>query len=156
RLCGARLLQINELNQGDRLDEQIVKMLAGREALSARFLHKEFFEFQPTAKPWLRTNHKPVITGSDDGIWRRIMLIPFSRKFSEQERDTDLESRLSAERDGILAWMVEGCLDWQRIGLAPSSRVRRESNTYRKASDLFGEFLDDETITDPAQRVPQG
>src|SRR5262249_41956058 len=84
------------------------------------------------------------------------MLIPFSRKFSEQERDTDLESRLSAERDGILAWMVEGCLDWQRIGLAPSSRVRRESNTYRKASDLFGEFLDDETITDPAQRVPQG
>ncbi len=86
RLCGARMVQINELNQGDRLDEQVVKMLAGREMLSARFLHKEYFDFWPTAKPWLRTNHRPVITGEDDGIWRRIALIPFKRKFAEGER----------------------------------------------------------------------
>lgn len=156
RLCGARSLQINELQQGDRLDEQIVKMLAGREMLSARFLHKEFFDFWPTAKPWLRTNHKPIITGEDDGIWRRLHLIPFRRKFSEGERDPWLEPKLLEERDGILAWMVRGCLEWHRIGLKPSATVRRESAAYRKESDLLGEFLDERTVNDPASRVEQG
>lgn len=155
RLCGARLVQINELNQGDRLDEQVVKMLAGREMLSARFLHKEYFDFWPTAKPWLRTNHRPVITGEDDGIWRRIMLIPFKRKFAEDERDPWLESKLLEERDGILAWMVRGCLDWQRGGLKPSPLVRKESATYRKESDLLGEFLDEKTEADPNERIEQ-
>lgn len=156
RLSGARLLQINELNQGDRLDEQVVKMLAGREMLSARFLHREFFDFWPTAKGWLRTNHRPVITGEDDGIWRRIMLIPFKRKFAEHERDPWLESKLLEERDGILAWMVEGCLQWQRDGLKPSPLIRRESAGYRKESDLLGEFLDERTESYPDGRVDQG
>jgi putative DNA primase/helicase len=156
RLCGSRLVQINELNQGDRLDEQIVKMLAGREMLSARFLHKEYFDFWPTAKPWLRTNHRPIITGEDDGIWRRIMLIPFRRKFAEHERDPWLESKLLEERDGILAWMVAGCLDWQRHGLKPSALVKRESATYRKESDLLGEFLDERTRPDSNEKVEQG
>ena len=155
RLCGARLVQVNELNQGDRLDEQVVKMLAGREMLSARFLHKEYFDFWPTAKPWLRTNHRPVITGEDDGIWRRIMLIPFKRKFAEDERDPWLESKLLKERDGILAWMVQGCLDWQRDKLKPSPLVRKESAIYRKESDLLGEFLDEKTEADPNERIEQ-
>jgi putative DNA primase/helicase len=156
RLCGARLVQINELNQGDRLDEQVVKMLAGREMLSARFLHKEFFDFKPTAKPWLRTNHRPVVTGEDDGIWRRIMLIPFKRKFSESERDPWLEQKLLEERDGILAWMVEGCLGWKRHGLNPSALIRRESAAYRTESDLLGEFLDERFDSDPNGKVEQG
>lgn len=155
RLCGARLVQINELNQGDRLDEQVVKMLAGREMLSARFLHKEFFDFKPTAKPWLRTNHRPVITGEDDGIWRRIMLIPFKRKFSESERDPWLEQKLLEERDGILAWLVDGCLDWKKHGLKPSALIRRESATYRTESDLLGEFLDERTDSAPNGKVEQ-
>jgi putative DNA primase/helicase len=155
RLCGARHLSINELQQGDRLDEQVVKMLAGREMLSARFLHKEFFDFWPTAKAWLRTNHRPIITGEDDGIWRRIMLIPFRRKFAESERDPWLEQRLLEERDGILAWMVEGCLQWQRVGLKPSQLVRGESGAYRKESDLMGEFLSDKTDIDPGSRIEQ-
>lgn len=155
-LCGARLAQINELGQGDRLDEQVVKMLAGREKLSARFLYKEHFEFYPTAKPWLRTNHRPVVTGEDDGIWRRVCLIPFRRKFAEHERDKWLEGRLLDEADGILAWMVDGCLAWQQSGLKPSRLVRLESSTYRKESDLLGEFLDDDTVVDAAGRVPQG
>ncbi len=154
-LCGARLVSINETQSGDRLDEQIVKQLAGREPISARFLHKEFFQFQPTAKPWLRTNHKPIITGEDDGIWRRIHLIPFARKFSEDERDPWLESKLLEERDGILAWMVQGCLEWQRHGLKPSALVRKESATYRKESDLLGEFLDEMTAAAPDARVEQ-
>ncbi len=155
RLCGARLVQINELNSGDRLNEQIVKMLAGREMISARFLHKEHFDFWPTAKPWLRTNHRPVITGEDDGIWRRIMLIPFKRKFAEHERDPWLESKLLAERDGVFAWMVAGCLDWKKVGLKPSPLVRRESATYRTESDLLGEFLDETTERDPNGKIEQ-
>lgn len=155
RLCGARLVQINELNQGDQLNEQVVKMLAGREMLSARFLHKEYFDFWPTTKPWLRTNHRPVITGEDDGIWRRIMLIPFKRKFPEGARDPWLETRLLEERDGILAWMVRGCLEWQRSGLKPSPLVRKESAIYRKESDLLGEFLDEKTEPDPNERIEQ-
>lgn len=154
-LCGARLVSINETQSGDRLDEQIVKSLAGREMISARFLHKEFFDFWPTAKPWLRTNHKPIITGEDDGIWRRLQLISFARKFSEDERDPWLESKLLDERDGILAWMVQGCLAWSRHKLKQSASVRRESATYRKESDLLGEFLEEMTKADPDTRVEQ-
>lgn len=157
RLCGARAVQANELQQGDRLDEQVVKMLAGREMLSARFLHREYFDFWPTAKPWLRTNHRPVVTGDDDGIWRRLHLIPFRRRFTEEERDPWIEQKLLDERDGILAWMVRGCLDWKRGGgLRPSQTVRRESAAYRKESDLLGEFLDDRTERAPDARVAQG
>lgn len=155
RLCGARLVSINETQSGDRLDEQIVKTLAGREMISARFLHKEFFDFWPTAKPWLRTNHKPIITGEDDGIWRRLHLVPFARKFAEHERDPWLESKLLEERDGILTWMVQGCLDWQRHKLKQSTSVRQESATYRKESDLLGEFLEEKTKANPEARVEQ-
>lgn len=154
-LCGARLVSINETQSGDRLDEQIVKSLAGREMISARFLHKEFFEFWPTAKPWLRTNHKPIITGEDDGIWRRLQLISFARKFSEDERDPWLESKLLEERDGILAWMVRGCLAWRQHKLKQSASVRRESASYRKESDLLGEFLEEMTKANPETRVEQ-
>lgn len=156
RLCGARYLGINETGQGDRLDEQVVKMLAGRETLSARYLHQEFFDFQPTAKPWLRTNHRPIIVGEDDGIWRRVHLIPFRRQFAEHERDPWLEQKLLEERDGILHWLIEGCLEWQRDGLKPSATVRRESAAYRKESDLLGEFLEDKTLRGPDARVEQG
>jgi P4 family phage/plasmid primase-like protien len=155
RLCGVRLTLINELGQGDRLDEQVVKWLAGREQMSARYLHREFFDFWPTAKCWLRTNHRPVITGDDDGIWRRIHLIPFRRKFEGHERDPKLEEKLMHESAGIFAWMVRGCLEWQRIGLKPSRTVRAESAIYRKESDLLGEFLEDETHADSDAKVSQ-
>ena len=87
KLFGARLISVNELAAGARLDEQVIKQLAGREPISARFLHKEFFDFLPTGKVWLRTNHRPVITGEDDGIWRRLVLLHFKRKFSAEEQD---------------------------------------------------------------------
>ncbi len=130
-------------------------MLAGREQISARYNYGEFFDFWPTAKPWLRTNHKPIIVGEDDGIWRRLHLIPFTRKFAEHERDPHLESKLLEERDGILAWMVRGCLEWQRLGLKPSATVRRESATYRKESDLLGQFLDEMSTAKPESRTEQ-
>lgn len=154
-LAGARYVSINELQSGDRLDEQVVKQLAGREMISARFLHKEFFDFLPTFTPWLRTNHKPVITGDDDGIWRRLVLIPFQQQFSGQAKDPNLEQKLMEERDSILGWMVEGAVKWQRDGLKPSSMIRSEGATYRKDSDLLGQFLHEVCVTDPNESVLQ-
>ena len=155
-LAGARYVLANELQAGDRLDEQIVKLLAGRESISARFLHREHFEFDPTFTAWLRTNHKPIITGQDDGIWRRLVLIPFRRKFEEHEKDPHLEEALLAECDGILQWMLEGTRKYLKDGLKLSPTIKAEHAGYRKASDLLGEFLDEETVADPNGKIEQG
>jgi len=154
-LAGARYVSINEMQAGDRLDEQVVKMLAGREPISARFLHQEFFEFTPSFTPWLRTNHKPIITGLDDGIWRRLVLLPFSRKFSDDEKDPALEQKLLDEQDAILMWMVKGAQLYLQDGIRLSPRMRSELGTYRTESDLLGEFLADQITPDPTGKVPQ-
>ena len=154
-LAGARYVSINELQAGDRLDEQVVKMLAGREPISARFLHREYFEYMPNFTAWLRTNHKPIITGGDDGIWRRLVVLAFRRKFDGDEKDPDLEGKLLEERDGILQWMLEGTRKYFKDGLMLSPRIRQENAVYRKDSDLIGEFLDDVMETDPAAKINQ-
>jgi putative DNA primase/helicase len=155
KLLGARLISVNELSAGARLDEQIIKQLAGREAISARFLHKEFFDFLPTGKVWLRTNHRPIIAGEDDGIWRRLVLLPFNRKFTEEEQDRDLEQTLLQERSGILAWMVRGAIKWQQSGLKLSPTMMAELRTYRTESDLLGEFLEEKTERNANGRIQQ-
>lgn len=155
-LAGARYVSINEMQAGDRLDEQVVKMLAGREPISARFLHQEFFEFTPSFTPWLRTNHKPIITGLDDGIWRRLVLLPFNRKFTDNEKDPALEQKLLDEQDAILMWWVEGAKLYLQDGIKLSPRMRSELATYRSESDLLGEFLSDQTRPDPTGKANQG
>jgi putative DNA primase/helicase len=148
-LAGCRYVGINELQAGDRLDEQVVKMLAGREPITSRFLYGEYFTFTPQFTPWLRTNHKPIITGTDDGIWRRLAVIPFERKFSDSEKDPHLEQKLVAERDGILAWMIEGCLKYLNDGgLKLSPKIQKAGASYRKESDILGEFLEERTEVD--------
>ena len=154
-LAGSRYVSINELQSGDRLDEQVVKCLAGREMIAARFLHKEFFEFMPTFACWLRTNHKPIVTGDDDGIWRRLVLIPFAQQFKDSQKDPNLEEKLLSERDAILKWMVDGALKWKKDGLKLSPVIRRESASYRKESDLLGDFLDENCQVTPDVRVLQ-
>jgi putative DNA primase/helicase len=155
-IAGARYLSVNEIQAGDRLDEQVVKMLAGREPISARFLHQEFFTFFPFFTPWLRTNHKPVVTGQDDGIWRRLVLLRFGRTFTDAEKDPALEQKLLAERDGILRWMVEGAQKYLQDGLRLSPRMKAELTTYRRESDLLGEFLADKTVPSPGSKTNQG
>lgn len=154
-LAGVRYASLNELEAGDRLDEQTVKVAVGREPITARFLYQELFTFIPTHKIWLRTNHKPVITGNDDGIWRRLVLIPFSRQFKDEEKDPYLEEKLLAERDGILAWMVEGAIKWQESGLQLSPLIQRECMAYRRDSDLIGQFLEDCCSIDSNGKVTQ-
>jgi putative DNA primase/helicase len=154
-LAGSRYVSINETQSGDKLDEQVVKMLAGREPISARFLHQEFFEFQPTFTPWLRTNHKPIITGEDEGIWRRLVLLKFAKQFSVDERDPKLEQKLQEERNGILMWMIGGAVTYLQNGLRYSPRMIQEAAAYRKDSDLLGEFLDIKTDQNPTYKVEQ-
>jgi len=154
-LAGARYVSINELQAGDRLDEQVVKMLAGREPISARFLNQEFFEFSPSFTPWLRTNHKPIVTGEDDGIWRRLVLLRFGRKFTDSEKNPHLEQELLEEKDGILMWMIDGAGQYLRDGIRMSPRMKAELATYRKDSDLLGEYLADRTTPNPAAKANQ-
>jgi putative DNA primase/helicase len=154
-LAGARYVSINELQAGDRLDEQVVKAIAGREPIAARFMYRDFFQFLPSFTPWLRTNHKPIITGEDDGIWRRLVMLKFGRRFTQAQQDPHLEDKLLAERNGILRWMVEGAQKYLTDGIKPSKSMQAELRTYRQDSDLLGEFLADKTRSDPSAQVPQ-
>lgn len=155
RMVGARFAVANETQSGDRLDEQLVKVLVSRERIAARQLYGDYFEFMPTHALWVRGNHKPIVTGDDHGIWRRIQLIPFARTFKPSEIDPQLEEKLSRERDGILTWMVEGCIKWQSEGLNPPAAVLKASAQYRKESDVLGQWLDEDCDIDQSYREEQ-
>jgi len=152
-LEGARLVSVNELPGGMHLDEQVVKSLAGREPISARPLYGEFFTFDPRFTVWVRTNHRPIVKGDDDGIWRRIVVLPFRQRFEGTRRDPFLEAKLWSERSGILRWMVDGARLYLTGGLKLSPTILGEQSQYRRESDLLGEFLAECTATDPAGRV---
>ena len=110
RLKGARLVTSSEPNEGVRMDEGLVKQLTGGDKVTARFLYGKEFEFTPEFKLWLATNHKPIIRGTDDGIWRRMNLIPFTIQIPDHKKDKNLKYKLKRESVGILNWIVEGCL----------------------------------------------
>lgn len=141
RLRGIRFTAAVETDEGRRLAEAKVKELTGGDTIAARFLHKEFFEFRPVCKVWLVTNHRPQIKGTDDGIWRRLLTIPFTEYIAPAERDKTLANRLRAELPGILAWAVRGCLDWQRQGLNPPPAVTGAVQQYRQEQDVLGGFI---------------
>jgi len=154
-LAGARYASINEMQAGDRLDEQTIKQLAGREDIAARYLYKEFFSYRPQFTPFLRTNHKPIVTGVDDGIWRRLLMLPFKRQFVGQDKDSQLEEKLMSERDGILRWMVQGAVKWHKEELNLSQTIQNESRQYRSDSDVLAEFLSEECEFLPNERTTQ-
>jgi len=146
RLRGSRFVLATEVDQDGALHEVMVKQITGGDKISARFLYREFFDFKPECKVFLVTNYKPHIKGSDEGIWRRILVIPFEVKISEEDRDKHLSEKLRRELPGILAWAVRGCLEWQRIGLAPPERVRTSTAEYRSEMDWMTAFLEDRCL----------
>jgi P4 family phage/plasmid primase-like protien len=152
-LAGYRYISLNEMQSGDRLDEQVVKLLAGREAISARALYKDHMTYKPSGKVWLKTNHKPIVKEDDDGIWRRLVVIPFGRKFAEAERNPNLEEQLIQEADGILAWIIQGAVQWHQNGLSICPTIKQESAEYRTESDLLGHFLEERVEFDDAARA---
>lgn len=141
RLRGVRAALMNETSQGARFDEARLKDLTGGDTLTARFLHQEFFDFAPTHRIVIRGNHKPAINGTDEGIWRRLRLVPFTVTIPEDERDHQLLAKLQAELPGILNWAIAGCLEWQRDGLKPPSIITDAVRAYREESDTLGRFI---------------
>jgi putative DNA primase/helicase len=118
-----------------------LKDLTGGDTLSARFLHQEFFDFQPTHRIVIRGNHKPAINGTDDGIWRRLRLVPFAVQIPIDEQDHNLLRKLESELPGILNWALQGCREWQTDGLKPPPIVVAAINAYREESDTLGRFI---------------
>jgi len=141
RLPGVRYLTCMETESGKKLSEGLVKLVTGGDTISARFLFHEPFEFKPIFKLWLSANHKPRITGTDYATWRRIRLLDFGVTIPEEERDPDLQDKLRAELPGILAWAVQGCLDWQQHGLPTPEDVTQATEDYRAEQDAVGGFI---------------
>ncbi|MEC1197638.1 phage/plasmid primase, P4 family, partial [Bacillus paralicheniformis] len=123
RLDGARFVSAVESEEGQQLSESLVKQITGGEKMSARFLRQEYFEFTPEFKVFFTTNHKPIVKGSDEGIWRRIRLIPFTVTIPKEKVDKKLPQKLAAEMPGILRWAAEGCLKWQKEGLGEPEAI---------------------------------
>lgn len=140
-LLGLRLATVSELPDGCRLDEARAKNLSGGDRLRARFMRNDFFSFRPSHKIVLSTNYRPRIAGTDEGLWRRIRLVPFDVQIPEGKRDTGLPEKLRDEASGILAWAVEGCLEWQRVGLSAPAAVLSATGQYRAAEDSIGRFV---------------
>lgn len=140
-LFGRRLAVCQETEEGRRLAEVAVKQMTGGDRIKARHMRQDFFEFEPTHKLWLATNHKPVVGDTTESTWRRIRMIPFSVVIPETERDEDLPQKLFAELPGILAWSVRGCLEWQAQKLNPPQEVKAATDSYRQSQDILAEFL---------------
>jgi putative DNA primase/helicase len=148
RLHGARFVCAVETEAGRRLAEAQLKQMTGGDRIVARFLNREFFEFVPQFKVWLATNHRPVIRGTDGAIWRRIRLIPFTVTIPDAEQDRELPEKLKIEYPGILRWLVEGCLAWQRAaGLGMPAPVRDAVAGYRAEQDALAPFLNEQCVT---------
>jgi putative DNA primase/helicase len=142
-LRGARLVTSTETEEGRRWAEAKIKMLTGGDKISARFMRQDFFEYVPQFKLTIAGNHKPGLRSVDEAIKSRVNIIPFSVTIPEAERDKELGSKLVAEYPGILAWMIEGCKEWQKIGLSPPQAVTDTTDEYLKAEDSFALWLGD-------------
>jgi len=146
-LRGARFVAAIETEQGKRWAESKLKNLTGGDKISARFMRQDFFEFFPQFKLFVAGNHKPAIRNIDEAMKRRLHLIPFTITVPPERRDKNLQQKLLAERDGILAWAVHGCLDWQRHGrLDPPQRVVDATEEYFEAEDALGRWLDERCV----------
>jgi len=147
RLRGARMVSAIEARPGRKLAEALVKELTGGDAMRARFLYQEFFEFVPEFKLWLACNHLPHIDGQEYAMWRRIRLIPFKVQFQDADaptgpyKDMMLPAKLRMEYPGILAWLVRGCLAWQSEGLGTAQAVKAATGKYREDMDVLADFF---------------
>lgn len=164
RLQGVRFTTSSESKEGARLNEALIKQMTGGEKLTARFLYSNSFDFSPQFKIFYSTNHKPRITGTDDGIWRRVKRIPFKAIYGDKEgldergrmiqlKDKDLPEKLKKEVEGILTWCIEGFVKWQKEGLIMPEELKKATEEYRSESDLIKTFLDESCVIQPSCKV---
>lgn len=143
RLKGARLVTSVEPNEGVRINEGLLKQLTGDDTVTARKLYSEEFEFKPEFKLWMATNHKPIVRGTDIGIWRRIHMIPFTVAIPDDKVDKNLAHKLKAEMTAIFKWCVDGCQLWQKEGLKMPRAVLDSVKEYKREMDVISAFVDD-------------
>lgn len=142
-LFGMRVVVSTEVEDRQRFAEGLVKQLTGGDRVKARRMRQDFWEFEPTHTVFMAVNHKPTIRGTDTGIWRRIRLIPFTEAIAPADQDKQLPDKLRAELPGVLAWAVEGSLQWRREGLQAPEEVRQATAGYRSEMDVLGDFIAD-------------
>ncbi len=152
-LQGARLVVGSELPAGKIWDEAVIKSLTGGDVLTARFMRQDFFDFLPQFTLMIAGNHQPAIRGVDEAMRARMVLVPFEVTIPEEERDTELESKLQGEWSEILSWCIEGAVEWYKQGLNPPDKVIDASTEYLENEDLIGLFLEERTIEDATERV---
>jgi P4 family phage/plasmid primase-like protien len=158
-LFGRRLVVSHESDEGASLREGFLKHASGEDRMSGRFMFKDFFEFTPTFKIQLLTNHKPQVKGAEFGIWRRLLLVWYPHKYGTQEQidngtatrlaDDTLTERLLGEREGVLAWLVAGAREWYNTKLRPPKSVVEASQAYRGEQDRVAQFIAERCIVDP-------
>jgi P4 family phage/plasmid primase-like protien len=163
-LMGKRMVTVNETKQNEEFDQSQLKELTGGDKLTARFLHREFFEFRATHKLQIFTNHEPTIVGDDGGMWRRMILLRYRLRYGTAEqvatgeyqrlRDEELEETLKTEAPGILRWLVEGAREWYATKLRAPGAVLADTAALREEQDLMGQFLKERTVRDATGRIP--
>jgi putative DNA primase/helicase len=149
KLRGARLVVAQETQKGRRWDETKIKALTGGDKITARFMRQDFFDFSPTFKLFITGNHKPRLNNIDEATRRRFLLVPFTVQIPPVERDPELPEKLWSERHAILRWCIDGCLEWQRIGLAPPAIVQEATSAYFADQDVLQQWLDECTQDAP-------
>lgn len=153
-LKGARMVTASENNENVTLNEALIKQLTGGDKITARFLHKEYFEFTPTFKIFIATNHKPNIRGTDIGIWRRIKMIPFDLKITEENDDRNLGDKLLGELPGIFRWATVGYKEWLMKGLSVPRSIDAATDQYKNEEDDLGQFIQDYCVEDKLGVIP--
>ena len=143
RLKSSRFIMAEEPTEGVRLNEGLLKQLTGGGRVTCRFLYGDEFEYTPEFKIWIATNHKPVIRGTDVGIWRRIKLIPFEVTIPKEKVDKNLKYKLRAEFPQILRWAVEGCMAWKKEGLGDPDAVQQATKEYKREMDTLAGFVEE-------------
>lgn len=142
-IVAARMVRAAEPEKGVQWQEGLIKQLTGGEPILVRALNENFFEATPIFKLTISGNHAPDIRGMDDGIWRRLLIVPFDVQIPKAERDPLIVDKMLAEGPGILNWLIEGAIAYLEGGLAPPTQVSSATEELRQDADLYGKFLDE-------------
>jgi putative DNA primase/helicase len=153
-LYGLRLAVLHESDAGRRLAEGTVKRLTGGDRIKARRMREDFWSFDPTHTFLMLTNHRPIVGGTDEGLWRRLRLVPWGVVIPAEERDEELPGKLLLELDAILTWLVGGCLGWRSDGLGDPKPVMEATAAFRAESDALARFIAEQCLTGPHFTVP--
>lgn len=143
KLRGVRFLLTSETKNGATFDEAKLKRITGGDKLTARRLHGEPFTFKPEFSLWISSNSSPNVRDHSDGVWRRLLTVPFEQRFTAGNTDAGLKDRLLTKEmlSQVIAWLVDGAAEWYRAGLQVPDSVKLRTEEYKADADFFGSFI---------------